>query len=171
MPDALAFLVNGKTEVWPPSGFIDVLSDTEAIEVQYCRAWKNGIGQIVAWGFHYLRLARRLHLLAQAGDTDTGKYVDLAKAVCDSNAIKVTFEEVVQELAIDVDEDASTVINDDTEAPRGKGIVSETTRITLTINRNPPRSRDRSHSGPNMKQLRRSGLLLLCSSRRVRSAF
>ncbi|CAM9991146.1 unnamed protein product, partial [Pylaiella littoralis] len=97
VPDALAFLVNGKTEVWPPSGFIDVLSDTEVIEVQYCRAWKNGIGQIVAWGFHYLRLARRLHLLAQAGDTDTGKYVDLAKAVCDSNAIKVTFEEVVEE--------------------------------------------------------------------------
>ncbi|CAM9194336.1 unnamed protein product, partial [Ectocarpus sp. 8 AP-2014] len=92
--DALASLVGGTTEVETPSGYIDVLSETEVIEVKYYRQWKDGIGQVLAYQSHYPHLARRLHLFAHTGDRDTDKYCELAKSVCGEHMVQVTFEEV-----------------------------------------------------------------------------
>ena len=92
--DALASLVGGESEVETPAGFIDVLSETEVIEVKYYRQWKHGLGQVLAYQSYYPCLARRLHLFAHVGDVDTRNYFALAKNECDGHAVKVTFEEV-----------------------------------------------------------------------------
>ena len=90
--DALADIVGGVTEVRTPSGMIDVLSKTEVIEVKYYRQWKGGFGQVLAYGSHHPQLAKRLHLFAYAPDANAGELVDLAKSVCGSHAVDVTFE-------------------------------------------------------------------------------
>ena len=92
--DALASLVGGESEVETPAGFIDVLSDTEVIEVKYYKQWKHGLGQVLTYQSYYPCLARRLHLFAHVGDVDTENYFALAKNVCDGHAVKVTFEGV-----------------------------------------------------------------------------
>ena len=119
--DALASLVAGRTEVETPSGFIDVLSDTQVIEVKYYRKWKDGLGQVFAYQSHYPRLARRLHLFAHHGDVDTNKYFELAKSVCDTHAVEVTFEQVAEvELELEsvvVDDELSTVNGDEEPLP------------------------------------------------------
>lgn len=99
--DALASLVGGESEVETPAGFIDVLSDTEVIEVKYYKQWKHGLGQVLAYQSYYPCLARRLHLFAHVGDVETRNYFALAKNVCDGHAVEVTFEEVP---ALDDDE-------------------------------------------------------------------
>ena len=92
--DALAYLVGGEPEVETPAGFIDVLSDTDVIEVKYYRQWKHGLGQVLAYHSFYPRLAKRLHLFAHVGDVDTLEYFSLAESVCSVHEVKVTFEEV-----------------------------------------------------------------------------
>ncbi|CAM9491265.1 unnamed protein product, partial [Ectocarpus sp. 12 AP-2014] len=90
--DALSLLVGGKTEQETPVGFIDVLSDTEVIEVKHYTLWKHGLGQMLSYQLHHPHLAKRLHLFAQVGDKDTDKYLEKAKSACDPFAVKVTFE-------------------------------------------------------------------------------
>lgn len=92
--DALALRVGGNTEVQTPSGFIDVLSESEVIEVKYFSKWKDGLGQVLAYQSHYPRLGKRLHLFAHGGDNNTAKYVGLAKSVCGTHGVRVTFEQV-----------------------------------------------------------------------------
>lgn len=119
--DALASLIGGEIEVPTPSGTIDVLSATEIIEIKYYRKWKNAIGQILSYGSHYPHLAKRVHLFAHVGDIDMRRYFELAKSVCDTLSIEVTFEEtVIEEQELGADDDASTVVDGDTEAPRVK---------------------------------------------------
>ncbi|CAN0252384.1 unnamed protein product, partial [Ectocarpus sp. 6 AP-2014] len=95
--DALALIVGGKTEQETPVGFIDVLSDTEVIEVKHYTLWKHGLGQVLSYQRHYPHLAKRLHLFAQIGCKNTDQYLEKAKSTCDSFAVKVTFEEVVED--------------------------------------------------------------------------
>ncbi|CAM9824491.1 unnamed protein product, partial [Ectocarpus sp. 13 AM-2016] len=111
--DALALIVGGKIEQETPVGFIDVLSDTEVIEVKHYTLWKHGLGQVLSYQRHYPHLAKRLHLFAQIECKDTDKYLEKAKSTCDSFAVKVTFEEVVvKESQLDR--------NEDPEEPRSK---------------------------------------------------
>lgn len=92
--DRLASIVGGETEVPTQSGFIDVLSDTDVIEVKHYRLWKQGFGQVVMYQSHYPLLAKRLHLFAHTGDNDVCKMVAYAKSKCAVYAVEVTFEEV-----------------------------------------------------------------------------
>lgn len=92
--NALASSVGGEAEVEPPAGNIDVLSDTEVIEVKYYRQWKHGLGQVLAYHSFYPRLAKRLHLFAHTGEAGTRKYFELAQSVCDRHVVRVTFEEI-----------------------------------------------------------------------------
>ncbi|CAM9277491.1 unnamed protein product, partial [Ectocarpus sp. 12 AP-2014] len=92
--DKLCGGVGGQKEVQVPSGFIDVLSDTQVIEVKYYRQWKGGLGQVLAYHAYYPHLAKRLHLFAQVGDKDMEKHLDMAKSICDTHAVNLTFEQV-----------------------------------------------------------------------------
>lgn len=93
--DDLLSVVGGEKEVETPSGFIDILSASEVIEVKYYKQWKAGFGQVLAYQTYYPRLAKRLHLFSHIGDRDTLKYFALATSVCEPHGVKVTFEGVV----------------------------------------------------------------------------
>ena len=47
--DALATALQGKTEVRIPEGRVDVVTETEAIEVDFQHKWKEGIGQCLVY--------------------------------------------------------------------------------------------------------------------------
>lgn len=52
----------GLIEVGTPVGFIDLLTDTEIIEIKKSIAWKAGVGQVLLYGSYYPEHQKRLHL-------------------------------------------------------------------------------------------------------------
>ena len=58
--DALAEKLGGQTEVRVPEGRVDVLTDEEAIEVDFQHKWKEGLGQCLV----YARATNRRPVLA-----------------------------------------------------------------------------------------------------------
>lgn len=74
--DALSRRIGAKAmiEVLTPAGSVDVLSENEVIEVEHDSSWKNGVGQVMAYGHHYPSHKKCLHLFAQKGDTRASKY-------------------------------------------------------------------------------------------------
>jgi hypothetical protein len=50
-----------------PEGFIDVLSDTEVIEVKAFDDWKHALGQVLVYAANYPGYGMRLHLFDTAG--------------------------------------------------------------------------------------------------------
>lgn len=91
--DKLAELHHGRTEVWTPSGVIDVLTESEVIEVKYYRNWQRGMGQVLAYGSHYHPdRSKRLHLFAQHEDSRVEGFVKQAKPVCVEYGVQVTLE-------------------------------------------------------------------------------
>lgn len=95
--DKLADFHHASTEVWTPSGVIDVLTDEEVIEVKYYRKWQRGMGQVLAYGSHYPERAKRLHLFAHKGDERVDHFVTQAKFVCQEYGVHVTREEPIVE--------------------------------------------------------------------------
>ena len=57
----LALQLGAKTEVLCRVGRVDVMTNTEAIEVKPVNRWKNGLGQAIAYGSATNKLPR-LHL-------------------------------------------------------------------------------------------------------------
>lgn len=62
--DKLALSLNGQVEASSRSGRIDVLTETEIIEVKEITNWKSALGQILAYGIDYPSHAKRLHLFS-----------------------------------------------------------------------------------------------------------
>lgn len=62
--------LGGKIEVETPFGFIDLLTDTEIIEIKNGEHWKNGLGQLCAYSKFYPAHRKRLHLFNMEKDTD-----------------------------------------------------------------------------------------------------
>lgn len=52
-------------EVLTPVGRIDILTDTELIEVKEFRSWKSAIGQLLVYGSYYPTHRRRMHLFGK----------------------------------------------------------------------------------------------------------
>lgn len=77
-----------------PAGSIDVFTKNEVIEVKYYKNWKNGIGQVMAYGEYYPLHKKRLHLFAHKGEKGS-KYFEMATKLGTKNGIRVTFEEVL----------------------------------------------------------------------------
>lgn len=90
--NTLATVVGGVTGVQTPSGFVDVLSDTEVIAVKHYKQWMKGFGEVFVYGSHYPQLAKRLHLFAYTPDASAEELVDHAKSMCGLHAVEVTFE-------------------------------------------------------------------------------
>lgn len=86
--DALAAKLNGHREVPVPTGFIDVLTDSEIIEVKYALCWKHAIGQVQMYGLYYPLLAKRIHLF---GELSQEKLTAITQW-CRQAAITVTWE-------------------------------------------------------------------------------
>lgn len=80
--------VGGKAEVSTPAGRIDILTESELIEVKHLENWKAALGQVAAYGFFYPNHYRRIHLF---GTCPPSLEVEL---ICRRLGVIVTFEKV-----------------------------------------------------------------------------
>jgi hypothetical protein len=76
-----------KREVSTPTGRIDILTDSELIEVKEYSNYKSAIGQLICYGNSYPEHKLRLHLF-----NVKEKSVDHIKVICDNLDIKFTYE-------------------------------------------------------------------------------
>jgi hypothetical protein len=68
--DRLALELGAVTEVRCEYGLVDVLSETEVIEVKSVGCWKHALGQCLAYGLCFMGRKVRIHLFADSGRWD-----------------------------------------------------------------------------------------------------
>ena len=87
--DKLARELGGKTEVYIDKvGRIDVLTNTEIIEVKNTKGWKSAIGQIKSYGQYYPKHKMRVHLFGKL----TESKLENIQRVCNLEGITLTWE-------------------------------------------------------------------------------
>jgi len=87
--DKLAGELGGKTEVFIDKvGRIDVLTNTEIIEVKNTKGWKSAIGQIKSYGQYYPKHKMRVHLFGKL----TESKLETIQRVCNLEGITLTWE-------------------------------------------------------------------------------
>jgi Fe2+ or Zn2+ uptake regulation protein len=82
--------LGGQAEVITAVGRIDLLTETEIIEIKDISDWKGALGQILSYSAFFPSHSKRIHLF---GSPDLAKLV-LAQSTCSEFGITVTFEEV-----------------------------------------------------------------------------
>lgn len=92
--DHLKADLGGLSEVSTPACRIDLLTNTEIIEVKNLKDWKAALGQILVYSAFYREHQKRIHLFGS--HTELEKLSDVESA-CLSFGIKVTGEEVLNE--------------------------------------------------------------------------
>ncbi len=55
-------LLNATTEVETPAGYIDLLTDSQIIEIKSANNWKHGVGQLICYGSFYENHKKYLYL-------------------------------------------------------------------------------------------------------------
>lgn len=85
----LAIKTDGKVEVFCEAGVIDILTNTEIIEVKSAKAWKSAIGQVLVYSDYYPNHLPRIHLF--------GKCTQRSREIIGHHAsrfnVSVSFEE------------------------------------------------------------------------------
>ena len=89
--DRLHQKLGGLIEVTTPSGRIDLLTDTEIIEVKRFADWKAALGQILVYSAFYPEHQKRIHLFGRRDELT--KIADVYSA-CLNFDVVVTAEEV-----------------------------------------------------------------------------
>jgi hypothetical protein len=87
--DRLQSQLGGKVEAYTKFGLIDLLTDTELIEIKVVHRWKDAIGHIIAKSRAFPTHTKRLHLF---GPDDPR--LDHIIEVCAECDIQITFEKV-----------------------------------------------------------------------------
>lgn len=77
--------LGGEMEVYTNFGYIDLLTDTELIEIKVGNNWKHGLGQLLAYRKFYLNHSLRLHLFDIEHQTDISDW-------CKEYNVLVTYE-------------------------------------------------------------------------------
>jgi hypothetical protein len=90
--DRLQAQLGGKVEAYTKYGLIDLLTETELIEIKIVNRWKDAIGHILAKSEKYPNHQKRLHLFGHQEPI-----LDNIEEVCDRLGIRVTFEMVEKE--------------------------------------------------------------------------
>lgn len=54
--------LGGEIEVFTDSGYIDLLTDNEIIEIKNGKNWKEAVGQILMYGLNFPKHTKRIHL-------------------------------------------------------------------------------------------------------------
>ena len=90
--DRLQSQLGGKVEAYTKFGLIDLLTETELIEIKVAHRWKDAIGHIVAKSEKYPNHQKRLHLFGPQEPI-----LENIQDVCDRLSIRVTFELVEKE--------------------------------------------------------------------------
>jgi hypothetical protein len=83
--------IGGMAEVVTPSGKIDLLTDTEVIEVKKFDEWKSALGQVLAYSAFFPSHTKHIHLFGTAQQLK--KLSDIQSA-CLTFDVLVTGEEV-----------------------------------------------------------------------------
>ena len=91
--DRLQSQLGGKVEAYTKFGLIDLLTETELIEIKVAHRWKDAIGHIVAKSEKYPNHKKRLHLFGVQEPI-----LDNIQEICDRLGIQVTFELVEKEV-------------------------------------------------------------------------
>ena len=91
--DRLHAKLGGKVEAYTKFGLIDLLTETELIEIKVAHRWKDAIGHIVAKSEKYPNHKKRLHLFGIQEPI-----LDNIQDICDRLGIQVTFELVEKEV-------------------------------------------------------------------------
>lgn len=78
--------LGGEIEVGVEAGFIDLLTETKLIEIKYGPNWKNGIGQLIAYGSFYPKHDKVLYLFDHYDDNKK-MIID----ICSDSNISVKF--------------------------------------------------------------------------------
>ena len=89
--DRLQLQLGGKAEAYTRWGLIDLLTETELIEVKIVTHWKDAIGHLIAKSRKYPNHQKRLHLFGYEEPC-----LEHIEDVCRDCAIRVTFERVVK---------------------------------------------------------------------------
>ena len=87
--DRLQSQLGGVAEAYTKYGLIDLLTDTELIEVKAVDRWKDAIGHIVAKSEKYPTHKKRLHLFGPEAPI-----LEHIETICDRLNIQVTYEKV-----------------------------------------------------------------------------
>jgi len=87
--DRLQSQLGGVPEAYTKYGLIDLLTDTELIEVKAVDRWKDAIGHIVAKSEKYPTHKKRLHLFGPEAPI-----LEHIESICDRLNIQVTYEKV-----------------------------------------------------------------------------
>jgi len=77
-----------KTEIVTPAGKIDILTDTEVIEIKEWKRWKEAIGQVLCYGKYYPNHKKRIHFFGKVHDD----FIQSIKSHCSEQGIIVTWE-------------------------------------------------------------------------------
>ncbi|GAQ91171.1 hypothetical protein KFL_007380050 [Klebsormidium nitens] len=86
-------LVGARTEVRCEYGMIDILTDTEVIEVKVYHKWKHALGQCLSYGLSFSDRQIRIHLFANFSDwDDANKQRGAILEICSKFGVKVTLE-------------------------------------------------------------------------------
>lgn len=67
--EGLSQSINGTTEVKTPIGYIDIMTDSQIIEVKRVRKWKWALGQILVYGLYYPDHEKRIHLFGRCKES------------------------------------------------------------------------------------------------------
>ncbi len=89
--DRLQAQLGGKAEAYTRWGLIDLLTETELIEVKIVSHWKDAIGHLIAKSRKYPNHQKRLHLFGYEEPC-----LEHIEDVCRDCEIRVTFERVVK---------------------------------------------------------------------------
>jgi hypothetical protein len=92
--DRLQAQLGGKTEAYTKWGLIDLLTETELIEVKIVHQWKDAIGHLIAKSRAFPNHTKRLHLF---GPEDPR--LDHIEEICTECNIRITFEKVAKPMA------------------------------------------------------------------------
>jgi len=87
--DRLQSQLGGKVEAYTKFGLIDLLTETELIEIKIAHRWKDAVGHILAKSYKYPSHQKRLHLFGPEEPL-----MEPIEEVCKPHAIRVTFEKV-----------------------------------------------------------------------------
>jgi hypothetical protein len=86
--DLLAKQLDGKREVKTLAGNIDILTNSEVIEVKNIKAWKHALGQVIVYGNYYPSHKKRIHLYGETQES----FLDMIRSHCKKLNILVTWE-------------------------------------------------------------------------------
>jgi hypothetical protein len=79
--------LGGKMEAFTVAGRIDLVTDTEVIEIKQIAQWKDAVGEVLSKGQFFPKHHKRIHLFGEAD-----KLMEVIVAACSVLEIVVTFE-------------------------------------------------------------------------------